>query len=295
MANTELPIYTNIPSKYRVSKQWLVDPLKLDNVNLIQIGMTFFDDQTKVSAHKHNNFFELTIIDEGEGEVIINGESIPVKRHDICITMPYDTHEIISSKTNLLKIRNIAFFVTKQSLSQEYNRILKDYFNSDCRRFSDKTISMLVELILKEIINEEELNSELVSSLLDSMMFYIIRNFREIKPANDKNVSDYDVLCFQIMNYISTNIMTINNLNEITEIFNYSYPYLSAVFNKTTKTTLREYFYNAKMEKSRELLYDQKIPVYKVAEKLNYSSSNAFTKAFKSKYGVSPSKIEPTE
>ncbi|MBQ4145854.1 MAG: AraC family transcriptional regulator [Clostridia bacterium] len=295
MASTELPIYTNIPSKYRVSKQWLVDPLKLENASLIQIGMTFFDDLTKVSPHKHNNFFELTIIDEGEGEVVINGDSVRVKKNDICITMPYDTHEIVSSKTNLLKIRNIAFSVIKPSLSQEYNRILRDYFNSDCRRFSDKTIVLLVELILKEIINEDNLNKELVSSLLDSMMHYIIKNFKEIKLANDKDISDYDILCFQIMNYINTNIMTINNLNEITEVFNYSYPYLSAVFNKTTKTTLREYFYNAKMEKSRELLFEQKIPVYKVAEKLNYSSSNAFTKAFKNKYGVSPSKITPTE
>ena len=93
------------------------------------------------------------------------------------------------------------------------------------------------------------------------------------------------------MNYIDTHIYSLCNLCELTEKFKYNYSYLSSLFKKTTNKTLAEYFRNRKLETAKALVIEKNKKIGEIAEMLNYSSTFAFSKAFKEKYGVSPSKI----
>lgn len=280
-----------IKNKYRITKNWFKTPLELDENSLLQIGATYFNEYTHITPHNHTNFYELTYIKDGEGFVIINNVEIKVKKDDICLTMPYDKHEIVSSKDNLLEIFNLAFIVSNADFVNQLNQICHSFHAPDDRVFSDNNIAYLIGLMLNEVHGDEQNQRQMLSSLLDSIIIYLMRNF---SPKSDKknlgNITEHEILCYQIMSYIDTNILNLKNLNELAELTNYSYPYLSLIFKNTTNMTLKEYFMNAKFEKARKLLFEEHISVNKVSQMLNYSSANAFTKAYKNKFGTSPTK-----
>ena len=282
-----------IKNKYRITKNWFKTPLELNENSLLQIGATYFNEYTHITPHSHTNFYELTFIKDGTGSIIINNTPLKVKKDDICLTMPYDKHEIVSSKDNLLEIFNLAFIVSNTDLVSQLNQICHSFHAPDKRIFSDNNIAYLIGLMLNEVHGNEPNQRHMLSSLLDSIIIYLMRNF---SPKSDKkslgNITEHEILCYQIMSYIDTNILNIKNLNELAELTNYSYPYLSLVFKNVTKMTLKSYFMNAKFEKAHQLLTKEQLSVNKVSQMLNYSSANAFTKAYKNKFGASPTKNE---
>ena len=89
------------------------------------------------------------------------------------------------------------------------------------------------------------------------------------------------------MNYIDTHIYTIKKLEELAPKFNYSYGYLSGLFQRTTGKTLSEYHKHRKMETGKALILEKKKRISEIAEMLGYNLYS-FSKAFKNTYGISP-------
>ena len=90
------------------------------------------------------------------------------------------------------------------------------------------------------------------------------------------------------MNYIDTHIYTMNSLSEISELTNYNYSYLSALFKRTTSGTMADYYRKRRLETARLLIIENKLKITQVASILHYSSIYTFSRAFKDQYGVSP-------
>ena len=90
------------------------------------------------------------------------------------------------------------------------------------------------------------------------------------------------------MNYIDTHIYSLKNLEDLADITDYSYGYLSALFKKTTSNTLSNYYHEKKLDAARLLILENKYKIIEIAEMLNYTSVYSFSKAFSNRYGVSP-------
>ena len=103
------------------------------------------------------------------------------------------------------------------------------------------------------------------------------------------------MLCFYLMHYIDTHILTMQNLTELSDVFHYNYSYLSKLFKTVTGRTLTDYYTASRLKKAEILLKAENRKIGEIAELLGYSSIYAFSKAFKSRYGVSPEKIRRTE
>ena len=72
---------------------------------------------------------------------------------------------------------------------------------------------------------------------------------------------------------------------------NYNYSYLSAIFRSKTGVTISEYYQQKRLGAAKQLLFEGNLSVNKIADVLGYSSIYAFSKAFKKKYGIAPSKM----
>ena len=75
-------------------------------------------------------------------------------------------------------------------------------------------------------------------------------------------------------------------------MFNYNYSYLSALFSRVTGKTLRGYYLDRRLEIAKTMVLEKNKKIWEIAEMLNYSSAFAFSKAFISKYGISPKKMQ---
>ena len=84
----------------------------------------------------------------------------------------------------------------------------------------------------------------------------------------------------------------INNLSDLSDVMNYNYSYLSAIFKSQTGNTISEYYQLKRLGAARQLIIEGKLSVNKIAEIFGYSSIYSFSKAFKAKYGIAPSKIK---
>ena len=284
-----------IYSDFHLNKSWFDKPLDFDCISLIQIGRMFCKSTTVIDSHIHADLYELTIVTDGKAMIYTNNIATSVKKGDIYLSLPGDIHKIESNINSPLKYDFFAFRINNTNFKREFETISREYAMPATRVFEDKQIGLLVSNIITELEFEDKYASELLDSVFKQILIYVIRGFKRIKPKNNHtNLSQNELLCFKLMNYIDTHVYYIKNLNELCEVAGLSYGYLSTIFKKTTHSSLSEYYRTKKLDSARFLLQEQKLSITEISELLNYTSVYAFSKAFKNHYGLSPKKFRLT-
>lgn len=275
-------------AKFHLNKNFRDNPLIFGDLQLIQIGRIHFEPGDVMASHMHNSWFELTIITDGAGSVSTNGISTPVRRGDIYLSYPRESHKIESSESSPLKYDFFSFYTYSEEYIGELEKIV-EYFTPYDRVFSDERVAALVCDAILEFINGGDFSEELLHSLFKQILIFIIRSFksREAKRIF-YSVTEKEELCYQIMNYIDTHIYTITSLEELGSTLKYNYSYLSTVFKKTTGESISSYYQKKRLDTARLLILENSMKITEIAAALNYSSLYSFSHAFKEKYGCSP-------
>lgn len=275
--------------KYHLIYNYIDDPVYYKDTMLIQLGRLYCMPSTIIEKHAHINCYELTIVSEGEGVVLTNDVPISVSKGDIYLSYPGDFHEIQSSEDKPLKYDFFAFNTKNPNIRKELKHIISTIYNYEQRVFRDELINSAVSMAIAEITSKQEYHSDILASLFEQTLFYVIRNFRTNRyPTHNMHTVSSEELCFQIMHYIDTHIYTLTRLSDLTERFRYNYSYLSDLFKKTTGNTIADYYNTRKLDTARLLINEKKLKITQISEMLNYSSLYSFSKAFKNKYGISP-------
>lgn len=273
------------------------DPLKFGDTYLFQIGRFFSSNSAELlfDVHAHSKYYELTIVLDGEGVMTTNNVPVKLNKNDIYLTLPTDIHKIESDKKHPLKYDFISFNTENSRLKQELDKIALEYLQPDTRLFRNTQLASLVDYCITEIVDENPFKDLSMNAALNLVITNIIKNFSPRSSAKKfTNPDKWEQMCYLIMDYINSNIFTIKSLNELCERFNYSYPYLSAIFKKHCSQNLSDYYQFQKLEKAKELIFSGKYSLTEIAEKLGYSSIYAFSKAFKKQYGNPPSSFKQT-
>ena len=162
--------------------------------------------------------------------------------------------------------------------------------------FSDERISALVCDAIMEFIDSAVFSEDLLYSVFNQIMIYVIRDFEnETKKNRVRSASPAEEICYQIMNYIDAHIYSLDSLESIAVAMKYNYSYMSALFKKTTGNTLLSYYRAKRLEVAKVLILERKMKISEIAETLGYSSLYSFSRAFKESYGISPKKFALTE
>lgn len=91
----------------------------------------------------------------------------------------------------------------------------------------------------------------------------------------------------QLANY-NHNYATNIKLEVIASLFGYNSAYLGKIFNKTVGESFNSYVDKVRIDHAIELLMDNKLKVYEIAERIGYKNVDYFHKKFKKYIGVSP-------
>lgn len=278
-------------TRYHLDNLYVDNPLKFGSVYLIQIGRRYCEPNEIIPPHHHPNWFELTLISNGKGTVITNGKEYPVKSGDIYISFPCDVHEIRADANANLDYDFFSFFCEDKALKKDLKNITQNFIAGDNRTFQDEKIFELIKNAINEFPIKDSLYSNaLLTDIFHLVLIYLIRNFSDVKKKTS-NVSNAEILCFQLMNYIDTHIYSLEKLEDLAPRFNYNYSYLSKLFKNTTGKTLLEYHHHRKMEIAKTLIMEKKKKINEIAEMLGYNLYS-FSKSFKSTYGVSPKHMQ---
>lgn len=284
------PLSENISEKrYHLDKNYIDDPISFGDLLLFQIGRLHCTEHTVVGMHPHRNWFELTVVTDGAGTVIVGDHADSVSRGDIHLSFPGDFHNIRSDPSSPLKYDFLAFYPQAPHLLAHMEEIMQSRLQGDRRIIRDERIRNLLENAIAEINAPSEFATEILSSALLQIMLYLILDFRTESSVTKRTVSAQEDICYQIMHYIDTHIYTMDSLSELSGWMNYNYSYLSDLFKTVTGDTLQNYYQSRRLRAAQLLLSEGRLKLGEIANLLRYSSIYSFSRAFKDKYGIPPS------
>ena len=276
--------------RFHINEFHVTNPLKFGSVELVQVGRSFCTADTVINPHTHLGWYELTIVTGGADIVEANGVGVPVTEGDIFISLPCDTHAIYSDAERPLQYDFFSFYPCDDEKGAALEALSAAIYPAEKRIISNDKLGYLVASVTEEITSPLPDRAEILEHTLAQIVLYLIRSMSGISAPPSQHTSDRDMRCFRIMNYIDTHLYLIKNLGELSDVMNYNYSYLSAVFKAETGRTICEYFQRKKLEAARQLITEGRLTVSKIAEVFGYSSIYAFSKAFKKMYGYPPTK-----
>lgn len=278
--------------KFHFERCFIADPLKIGNMYLVQIGRTHCTENYVIGEHPHRNWFEITYILDGEGEIVTNGISSPVKAGEMYLSFPGDIHSILTDKMDPLKFNFLSFYPEDRALLKTLEEIMILSSDPKKRIFTDKNIENLIDNSLSEVILNDRYSADMLNFALNQIVRYMIRAFAADSRDAKLKAGSSQELCYQMMNYVSTHIYVMDSLDTLAGYFGYSYSYLSGVFHKTTGETLMSYYTLRRLESAAMLIKENNLSVGEIAELLKYSSIYSFSRAFKNHFGKSPTEYK---
>lgn len=103
--------------------------------------------------------------------------------------------------------------------------------------------------------------------------------------------SSRDSVLDDIIYYIDHNYKMNIKLETIAPLFGYNSAYLGKIFNKTVGESFNSYVDHMRIERSKELLLENRLKVYEIAEQVGYKNVDYFHKKFKKYVGISPAEF----
>lgn len=275
--------------KYHLNFAYTKSPLSFGQTRVFQIGRMHCDCGTVVDLHSHLNWYELTIVNDGEGTVQTNGATVNVSRGDIFLSFPGDFHGIVSGHEAPLKYDFFAFNTASAELAEELEALTRRAMPAERRVFRDERVRYLVADAISEFNQGGEYSERILTAALEQILLYVLRDFRSINtPRRAASVGKQEQLCYMMMHYIDTHIYTMRGLSDLAEAMRYNYSYLSDIFCKVTSDTLLHYYRARRLEAAKLLLAEGRLTVSEVADLLHYASVYTFSRAFKEAFGHSP-------
>ena len=276
----------NAMKKYHLDNFFIDSPKIYGNVSLYQIGALHCNADTVINTHRQGNYFELTVITDGKGFISADGKAAAVKKNDIFVSYPFETHKIQPDPDDPIFFHYLAFSVSDSETGGMLQRIAHEYSSAAERVLQSEPLSAALAAAINEFSSDMVLSREYRTALLTEITVLLIRGFsarntRYRKP--DRN----EEFVYQIMNYINTHILSMRSLFELCDAFGYEYSRISKIFSSVTGKTLESYFRARRFQTALSLL-NENLKVGEVAYMLNYSSVYSFSKAFKQYFGFSP-------
>ncbi len=134
-------------------------------------------------------------------------------------------------------------------------------------------------------------NSEIIDFIdrkfyLYEIIQYLTSQFELI--MNSIGTSSRDSILDDILYYIDHNFQTNIKLETIAPLFGYNSAYLGKIFSKTVGESFNNYVDHIRIDHAKQLIMENKLKVYEIAEQVGYKNVDYFHKKFKKYIGKSP-------
>lgn len=260
-------------------------------------------DHCPKAAHSHS-FFELVYILSGTGLQCINKNNFAYHPGHLFLISPEDCHSFnIETTTHFMFVRFNDIYVRSspapadaafrsnlinrlefilQNANHEPGCILKDQ--------GDKALARpLVESIVREYVNRDLYNKELIEQLVNTLILLVARNIAKSFPQEVTEQTDSKAL--NILEYIQKHICSPEKLRKevISSHFNISLNYLGKYFKKQTSETMQQYITSYKLKMVENRLLHSQMRISEIVGELGFTDESHLNRLFKKYRGVNPS------
>lgn len=234
--------------------------------------------------------YELTFVDRGCLHTTIENQEYVLHEKEILLYGPGQFHTQAIEKGQSCSYVTIIFSMTNlfpQSQNQENVLLLNKVFGYD------KKIYSLMKDFVQESANQIPYLNSLMLCLLQEIIIRLLQSefivHKEEKPVTIGRQHYQDELLERILTYIDNSICEPLTIAEICQKFSLSRSSLQLLFKENLDQTPKKYISDLKLEKSCQLIRENKYTISEIALMLGFNSIHYFSRAFTQKYNMAPS------
>lgn len=245
--------------------------------------------------HFHDNQIEMSIIMDGQGQYRIDGEVYNIKAGDILIINPGVYHQALTIEGATFFESFIGFTDVAFKGMPANHFVLEGTPLIHTSGALQQKIFRLAKTIKQENEQLQPGRYFMMRSCLIQILLLLIR--AQSKAATPKKGYAFEsvsklYIVEQIASYFEEHYAEKISLDQIADNMYLSPFYISKVFKSETGSTPIHYLIDIRLEHAKELLEKGDCnSIQEVAQRVGYDDAYHFSKLFKKKYGLPPSKI----
>ena len=237
---------------------------------------------------ERHQFFELTYVDTGTLYTEVDGVPYKLGEKELIIYGPGQFHtqhtdkQTVSYVTVMFNMENISEDLPDNWYSVLTNRVFG----------YNKRIYNLIKALVQESSTSAPYTDSLMHCLLTETIIRLLQGVYSMTPSQPSSVvrQNYqEELADRILAYVESKIYEPLTVADICQQFSLSRSTLQILFKNTVNQSPKKYISDMKLEKSCQMLRENKYTISEISLKLGYSSIHYFSTAFNQKYHISPS------
>lgn len=237
---------------------------------------------------EQHNFFELTYVDTGELHTEVDGVSYHLREKEMILYGPGQFHRQHASEYNGVSYVTILFDmdnISADAAPDWYAPLLGRIFPYTKKSYT----------IMKALVQESASGLPYTDSLMLCLLTEIIIRLLQgeytstAKPASVVRQNYQDELFEKIISYVESKLYEPLTIAEICQQFSLSRSSLQLLFKNSVNQSPKKYISDMKLERSCQMLRENKYTISEISLKLGYSSIHYFSNAFNQRYHISPS------
>jgi AraC-like DNA-binding protein len=269
--------------------------------NLYEPFEIVFKELDELPKYEHTHtFFELVYIVSGTGTQCINKHSFTYHPGHMFLITPDDCHSFdVKSTTQFFFIRFNDIYIRNSSIPagnrEKLEFILQNANHQPgciLKNQTDKSlVKPIVEAIVREYVNRDVFNKELIQQLVNTLIVVVARNIAKYLPQEVNEATDEKAL--DILQYIQQHIYAPEKLRTaaISMEFGVSPSYLGRYFKKHANETMQQYINNYKLKLIESRLLHSDLRINEIVSELGFTDESHLNKFFRKLKGISPSQF----
>lgn len=253
-------------------------------------------DKCPKPRHQHA-FFELVYIQSGTGIQIINESKFGYQPGHLFLLTPEDFHSFdVETTTEFFFLQfNDIYIKNSGLLSDNVRRLEYILQNANHRpgcilknKPDKEFVKPIVEAIMREYVNRDLYNEELVHQLVNTLIIIVARNIAKYLPENITTTTEGKAV--DILQYIQHHIYYPERLKakKVSDHFGISNAYLGRYFKKHTNETMQQYIINYKTKLIEHRLKFSDKRINEIADEFGFTDESHLNKYFSKQKGSSP-------
>lgn len=281
---------------FHFNNEYWDEPRIFESATIFQMGDLSCNANYTIGEHRQK-CYEISYIVSGAGWFSTNGKRFEVKAGDVFINLPEQIHNGKADPANPFRFLYMGFIFNCHPFQEgPFDHIQKMLQKVEIPVMQDQfEIRNPFLQVLDEIYKDDDYYEMMINSYLQQIIIKTYRNFCsnwEHSYTPNQKLEGNQAIIHGVITYIDNNILTINELTQVSRALGYSYSYLSHVFSEETGLTLQAYHSQKRIEKATQMLKAEKLSITNIADRLQYQSIHSFSKAFKKMTGISPAQYQ---
>ena len=263
-----------------------------NNTGVSPINLDYYGSEKCLPGYSFGPYvrscYVLHMVLDGKGELRKNNTVYPVEKGQAFLIFPGETTVYQADRKNPWHYMWIGFHGY-----QAGEMIERTGFSPDIPVLSSKNMES-IRGVMEEILNVRDLtyvNDLKRMSGLYALMALLTENGEGIHRIIHKGTDSEAEYVQEAIRLLTSCYQNKIKVADVAKQIGISRSYLTSIFKKEMKVSPQEFLMNFRMEKAGSLLTETKSPINVIAMEVGYSDSLSFSKAFRSRYGMSPSEF----